>query len=92
MLRNLKNAKHRARKHGAEKLDALTKALCLPLRDAVDGYRRVLRRLHPFEKVVADLTVSARARKDGLTLSDILVRLQLLSGKKKIVTMWCSCS
>lgn len=38
----------------------------------MDGYRRELRRLHPFEKVVADLTARAREKKDGLTLADVL--------------------
>ena len=70
----IKNARNRARKHGAERLDAITKELCVPLRDAIQGYRNELRRLHPFERVVADLTVRARERKDGLTLEDVLVR------------------
>jgi nucleolar GTP-binding protein len=42
------------------------------LRDIVDGYRREWRRLHPFERVVADLTARARQQKDGLTLQDVL--------------------
>ena len=50
----------------------MTQALCLPLRDIVDGYRREWRRLHPFERVVADLTARARQKKDGLTLADVL--------------------
>jgi len=69
----MKNARNRARKHGAERLDAITKALCVPLRDAIRGYQNELRRLHAFERVVADLTVRARERKDGLTLLDVLV-------------------
>lgn len=69
---NVKNIRARARKHGAESLNALTQALCLPLRDIVDGYKREWRRLHPFEKVVADLTARARQKKDGLTLQDVL--------------------
>ena len=39
----------------------------------MDGYKRELRRLHPFERVVADLTARAREKKDGLTLMDVLV-------------------
>eukprot|EP00814_Leptocylindrus_danicus_P010840 CAMPEP_0116021940 /NCGR_PEP_ID=MMETSP0321-20121206/10689_1 /TAXON_ID=163516 /ORGANISM="Leptocylindrus danicus var. danicus, Strain B650" /LENGTH=406 /DNA_ID=CAMNT_0003492913 /DNA_START=236 /DNA_END=1456 /DNA_ORIENTATION=- len=70
--KTIKNAKLRARKQATIKLDALTKALSKPLREAVDGYRRELRRLHPFEKVVADLTARARQKKDGLTLTDVL--------------------
>jgi nucleolar GTP-binding protein len=68
----IKNVRARARKHGAESINALAQALCLPLRDIVDGYRRELRRLHPFEQVVADLTVRARQKKDGLTLYNLL--------------------
>ena len=69
----MQNARNRARKHGAETLNTLTQSLCIPLRDIVNGYRSELRRLHPFEKVVADLTARARQRKDGLTLLDVLV-------------------
>lgn len=68
----IQNVRARARKHGAESLTALTQALCLPLRDVVDGYKREWRRLHPFERVVADLTVRSRQRKDGLTLQSLL--------------------
>ena len=68
------NAKLRAQKHGAETLTAVSQALCLPLRDVVKGYKTELRRLHPFEKVVADLTVRARQKQKGSTLLAILVR------------------
>eukprot|EP00978_Attheya_sp_CCMP212_P001584 scaffold3243_cov47-Attheya_sp.AAC.7 len=83
----IKNARNRARKHGAETMDAITKALCIPLRDCVKGYRTELRRLHPFEKVVADLTARARQKKDGLVLMDVLDEIHearkelLLAGK-----------
>lgn len=70
--KNMKNAKNRARKEATMRLDALTKNLCKPLRSTVDGYRREMRILHPFEKVVADLTARARQKKDGFTLSDVL--------------------
>lgn len=68
----IKNAKNRAHKHGAESLNALTQALCLPLRDIVAGYKSEWRRLHPFERVVADLTAATRQKKDGLTLEQVL--------------------
>jgi nucleolar GTP-binding protein len=68
----IKNARNRARKHGAETLTALTQALCLPLRDMVNGYKSEWRRLHPFERVVADLTARARQKKDGMTLNEVL--------------------
>eukprot|EP00979_Chaetoceros_neogracilis_P015313 scaffold5678_cov267-Chaetoceros_neogracile.AAC.4 len=84
---NIKNARNRARKHGAETMDAITKGLCVPLRDVVKGYKYELRRLHPFEKVVADLTARARQKKDGLVLQDVLDEIHearkeiLLAGK-----------
>lgn len=93
---SIKNARNRARKHGAERLDAVTKALCLPLRDCVDGYKRELRRLHPFERVVADLTARAREKKDGLTLMDVLNEMHearkelLLAGKDWIAKIKCA--
>lgn len=71
--REIKNARNRARKHGSETINALSHALCIPLRDIVKGYKQELRRLHPFERVVADLTARARQKKDGLTLQDVLV-------------------
>jgi nucleolar GTP-binding protein len=70
--REVKNARNRARKHGAETLNALTQALCTPMRDCVNGYKAEWRRLHPFERVVADLTARARQNQDGLTLSQVL--------------------
>jgi hypothetical protein len=75
---SIANARTRARKHGAESINAVTQALCIPLRDVVKGYQTELRRLHPFEKVVADLTIQARQDKDGLTLEEVLVRILFL--------------
>jgi Predicted GTPase len=68
----VKNARNRARKHAAETLNAVTQELCVPLRDVVKGYKYELSRLHPFEKVVADLTARSRQKKDGLVLQDVL--------------------
>jgi nucleolar GTP-binding protein len=68
----MKNARNRSRKHGAETINALTQALCLPLRDIVKGYKSEWKKLHPFERVVADLTAAARQKKDGLTLFEVL--------------------
>jgi GTP1/Obg family GTP-binding protein len=70
--KEVKNARNRARKHGAETLNALSQALCVPLRDTVNGYKSEMRRLHPFERVVADLTVRARQKRDGMTLQLVL--------------------
>jgi len=68
----VKNVRNRARKHGTETLNTYTQQLCVPLRDIVNGYKRELRHLHPFEKTVADLTVKARIKKDGVSLSVML--------------------
>lgn len=86
----VKNIRNRARKHGTETINTLMQQLCIPLRDIVDGYRRELRRLHPFEATVADLTVRARVKKDGLTLEVLLQEIHearkmiLESGKEWI--------
>lgn len=79
---SISNIRTRARKHGAETLNAYSQALCLPLRDIVTGYQDVWRKLHPFEKVVADLTARARQKRDGLTLPDVL---QEIHESKKIL-------
>jgi nucleolar GTP-binding protein len=68
----MKNARNRSRKHGAETINALTMALCIPLRDIVKGYKYEWKKLHPFERVVADLTAAARQKKDGMTLFQVL--------------------
>jgi len=70
--KEVKNIRNRARKHGAETLNELSQALCIPLRDIVKGYKSEWRRLHPFERVVADLTARSRQKKDGLTLFEVL--------------------
>lgn len=69
------NIRLRARKHGAETVNALTQALCLPLRDTVAGYQNEWRRLHPFERVVGDLTAATRQNTDGLSLESLLMDL-----------------
>jgi len=50
------NALKRIHKDGAERLTALTQQLYVPLCDAVKAYRSNLQRLHPFKKVVVDLS------------------------------------
>lgn len=50
----MKNIRLRIRKYGSETINTLMIALCVPLRDIVDGYKREWKRLHPFERVVAD--------------------------------------
>jgi nucleolar GTP-binding protein len=88
--KEVKNVRARARKHGAETINALILSLCLPLRDTVDGYRRVWRSLHPFEQVVFDLSIRARQKKDGMTLDSVLneineARKSMLEYGKKLI-------
>jgi nucleolar GTP-binding protein len=83
----IKNARNRARKHATIYLDTLTKELCVPLRDVVNGYKHEIANLHSFEKVVADLTVKARQKKDGVSLLNLLneiheARKEVLSSGK----------
>jgi nucleolar GTP-binding protein len=79
----IKNARLRARKHAAETLNALQQALCVPLREIVQGYQFEWKRLHPFERVVADLTARARQQKDGLTLYQVLDEIH--EGRKMVL-------
>lgn len=66
------NVRLRKRKQGAQTIDLLSQKLCKPLKDTVQTYNRELKYMHPFEKVVMELTVRARQKKDGLTLSTLL--------------------
>lgn len=75
---SIKNARQRARKTGAMKLDTLTKEISVPLRLVVEGYRRQLRRLHPYESVVADLTVRTLEKSGGATLAEVLEEVKKL--------------
>ena len=70
--KKIKKARNRARKEGAETLNGMTQVLCVPFRDAVKGYGYELRNLHPFEEVVADMTVRSRRSKDGVDLQTVL--------------------
>lgn len=80
---SVKNARARARKHGAETMNGLTQALCIPLRDMVKGYTYEMKQLHPFERVVADLTVQARQNRDGVSLDKVLDNIN--EGRKEIL-------
>lgn len=73
---SVKNARQRARKYGAMQLDMLTKELGVPLRDIVQGYKRQLRILHPYEAVVADLTVRALEKSGHTTLTEVLEKVR----------------
>lgn len=77
------NALARSRKHSSQTIDALTSSLTVPLRDVVKGYRRELKRLHPFERTVAELTVIARQKKDGVSLDTLLEEIG--EGRKELL-------
>lgn len=81
----VKNIRNRKKKEGSEKIDTLMKSLSVPLRDLIKGYRSTLRRLHPFEKVVVNLTISKQKKKDGLTLESILDEMN--EARKEILLM-----
>ena len=76
------NAKRRTQKKGAQTIDLLAQKLCAPLREAVRTYERELRYMHPFETVVMELTVRARQKRDGLSLSSLLSEIH--DGRKEL--------
>ena len=76
--KDIKNARLQSRKLAAVKLDTVTKELSVPLRQMGDGYRKVLRGLHPYERVVADLTVRALEKDGTASLSVVLADLKAL--------------
>jgi len=77
------NQRRRTQKRGAQTIDSLCQKLCAPLKKTVETYRRELRYMHPFERVVMDLTVRARQKRDGLTLSHILEDVH--EGRKELL-------
>ncbi|KAG5179656.1 P-loop containing nucleoside triphosphate hydrolase protein [Tribonema minus] len=68
----IKNARNRARKWTAERMDTLAKEISKPLRHILDRYNYQIPILHPFEATVADLTVRARASRGERTLQSVL--------------------
>lgn len=76
------NAKRRTQKKGAQTINLLAQKLCTPLRETVQTYERELQYMHPFETVVMELTVRARQKKDGLSLSSLLSEIH--DGRKEL--------
>jgi GTP1/Obg family GTP-binding protein len=76
------NVKRRTQKKGAQTIDLLAQKLCMPLREAVQTYERELRYMHPFETVVMELTIRARQKKDGVSLSSLLDEIH--DGRKEL--------
>eukprot|EP00903_Cladosiphon_okamuranus_P005507 g5487.t1 len=68
----IKNARNRARKWVAERMDMLGKSTSKPLRDIIRQYKHQLPILHPFEATLADLTVRAREKTGERTLQSVL--------------------
>jgi len=79
------NQRRRTQKRGAQTIDALCQKLCAPLKQTVTTYQRELKYMHPFEKVVMELTIRARQKKDGLSLSNILEEIH--EGRKEILQL-----
>eukprot|EP00571_Detonula_confervacea_P002952 CAMPEP_0172314112 /NCGR_PEP_ID=MMETSP1058-20130122/21705_1 /TAXON_ID=83371 /ORGANISM="Detonula confervacea, Strain CCMP 353" /LENGTH=598 /DNA_ID=CAMNT_0013027893 /DNA_START=210 /DNA_END=2009 /DNA_ORIENTATION=+ len=79
------NVRLRKRKQGAQTIDLLSQKLCRPLKETVQTYNRELKYMHPFEKVVMELTVRARQKKDGLTLSTLLEDIH--EGRKELLQL-----
>ena len=79
------NVRRRTQKRGAQTIDSICQKLCKPLKTTVNTYRWELRNMHPFEKVVMDLTVRARQKKDGLSLSMLLDEVH--EGRKEVLEL-----
>lgn len=72
------NAKQRASRLAARKLDVLTKHLVVPLRDYQRDLRAFLRELHPFERELVRLTLAARERAGGLPFAEAMAAVDEL--------------
>lgn len=79
------NVRRRTQKRGAQTIDAFCQKLCAPLKATVQTYRRELKHMHPFERVVMDLTVRARQKRDGLALSAALDEIH--EGRKELLQL-----
>ncbi len=62
MRTDVKNLRNRQRMHTIMSIDVLTKALTMPVTAAIEAHQRIHRRLHPFEVVVAELTMVSRVK------------------------------
>lgn len=81
-IKNLRNAN---RKLGAEVLDNLMKYLTIPITNTLKVYKTQLKKLHPFESTVVDLTIVSRIKAGNPDLQDVLQNLLVLrAGTSKI--------
>lgn len=72
----IKNVRNARRKHAAQSLDALMKALTVPISRSIDAYRKTIFDLHPFESTVANLTMVSRIKsgKPSLNVRNFITR------------------
>lgn len=66
------------RKHVTHKIQVLSSSITRPLKDVVEGYRRMMGKLHPFERTVAELTISSRQRNGAMALDTALAHISRL--------------
>ena len=59
------NIRLRIRKYGIEQINTMMESLCIPLRDLVKGYQYIYHHLHPFERVVTDLTITTYSKQNN---------------------------
>lgn len=69
------------RKHTTDKIQVLSSSLTQPLKEAIDSFRHLMSRLHPFERVVADVIVSNRERNGAMSLADALSQVKRLKSE-----------
>ncbi|KAL7430256.1 hypothetical protein ACHAXM_002096 [Skeletonema potamos] len=81
----ISNVKRRTQKRGAQTIDLLCQKLCSPLKETVTTYERTLKYMHPFERVVMELTIRARQKKDGMSLSKLLNDIH--QGRKELLSL-----
>jgi len=74
----IKNIRNQNRKFTAQSLDTLMKALTVPITESVTAYEEILKKLHPFEQTVAELTITARVKKGYSSLDILLDNVKLL--------------
>ena len=66
------------RKHVTHKIQMLSSSITRPLKEVVEGHRRLLGKLHPFERTVAELTLSSRERNGAIGLDTALAHVSQL--------------
>lgn len=84
------NAKKKAAKDAARKIDAFAMGISMPLREQLGVFRSHLQRLSPFEAALAKLTLDSFVSKGGLSLMDsvqqydVMRRAVVRAGKESV--------